>query len=193
MDFPRTNGWPTVRDCLELMSRFGMPPHVVRHSQAVCGVALYLGRGLLIHGVRMDLDLIRAGALLHDITKVHSFKRPLDHALTGAKLLRKLGYPRQVEAIVRQHVRLGRSRPRGRITEIEIVNYSDKRIVNDQVTSLAERLAYIRDRYARTPEAAARIEEYAKVTFRLEEEIFEVLPGSASQVLAVDPFKELEK
>ena len=164
---------------------------MVRHSQAVCGIALYLSRRLIEQGVQLDMALIRAGALLHDITKVYSFNRPLDHALTGSKLIKRLGYPR-VSTIVRQHVRIN-GRPPGRLSEIEIVNYSDKRVVNDEVTSLTDRMKYIMERYGRTPEAAARIEQYSAAVLRLEVEIFSVVRGPASQVLDVNPFKELEK
>lgn len=167
------------------MARYRMPAHIVRHSQAVCAVALCLTQGLIAKGFPLDPDLVRAGALLHDITKVHSLQSPLDHALTGAKLVRRLGYPR-IAVIVRQHVRLSRSRPRGRITETEVVNYADKRVVNDQVTTLADRLGYIRKRYGRNPEAAARIEKFSALAYRLEEEIFSILPGEPDQLLNID-------
>jgi len=102
--------------CLELMARYEMPPHVVRHSQTVTTMALYLTRRLNQVGARLDPDLVRAAGLLHDITKRHSFNRPLDHALTGAKLLKRLGYP-EVAEVVRQHVRLSASRPRDLLAE----------------------------------------------------------------------------
>jgi len=172
------------------MARYRMPAHIVRHSLAVCAVALYLTQGLVAKGFPLDPDLVRAGALLHDITKVHSLQSPLDHALTGAKLVKKLGYPR-IAVIVRQHVRLSRSRPRGRITETEVVNYADKRVVNDQVTTLADRLGYIRKRYGRNPEAAARIEKFSALAYRLEKEIFSVLPGEPGQLLNIDLEKEI--
>ena len=180
---------PDPAFCLELMRRFQMPPHIVRHSLTVCGVALFLTRRLETIGRRLNPELIQASAMLHDITKRHSLNRPLDHALTGAKLLRKLGYP-EVAAVVRQHVRVSGIRPAGRISEVEIVNYSDKRVVDDQVTTLADRLEYIMERYGRTTEDRERILKYSRATIRLEEELFAILPGGPSQVLDIDVRKE---
>ena len=182
---------PDRDTCLALMARYGMPAHVMRHSQTVCAVALYLSRRLAEQGLYLDHRLVQASALLHDITKAYSFNRPLDHALTGAKLLKHMGY-RDVAAIVRQHVRVSPSRPQGRISETEVVNYSDKRVVNDQITTLGERLDYIRDRYARTPEIAARIQKYAVFTFQLEKEIFAIVPGGPDQLHSINVERECE-
>ncbi|MBW2623059.1 MAG: HDIG domain-containing protein [Deltaproteobacteria bacterium] len=171
------------------MARVEMPPHVIRHSQVVCGLAVYLAKKLIGLGRPIDLELIRAGGLLHDITKRYSFDRPLDHALTGSKLLRKLGYP-HVARIVRQHVRISASRPQGRISEPEIVNYADKRVVNDTVVTLEDRFIYIKDRYARTEMARIYIDQMSAWVFGLEEEIFQIIPGGAEQLLALDTGSE---
>lgn len=179
------NGMPNEDECLKILNRFEMPAHIIRHSQAVCSVATYLTGALKLKNAILDLELVRAAALLHDITKRYSFDRPLDHALTGAKLLKKLGFP-PVASIVRQHVRISNSRPEGRISEVEIVNYSDKRVVNDTVTTLDERISYIRSRYGGTPEALERINKYAATTYRLEKEIFEIIGGEPSQILFIN-------
>ncbi len=183
---------PGVADCLAIMARHRLPEHIVRHSQAVCVLALHMSRLLIGQGYQLDLRLVRAAALLHDITKHHSFHRPLDHALTGAKVLKKLGYT-EVAEIVRQHVRLSASRPPGRITEAEIVSYADKRVVNDQVTTLTDRLKYIRERYGRSKEALVWIDKFASMAFELESDIFAVLPGDPDQLLSVDIEKEIPK
>jgi putative nucleotidyltransferase with HDIG domain len=186
------SGRPDYAGCLQIMDRMGMPPHIVRHSQTVCAAALYLTRKLGGRGVELDRDLVRAGALLHDIAKIHSLDRTVDHALIGSKVLRKLGFP-DVAAVVRRHVRLEPGRPAGRIGEAEVVNYSDKRVVEDRITTLGDRLDYIRERYARTPEAAARIARFSAVTLQLEKEIFDLAPGGPAQLLDIDIQEEVER
>jgi putative nucleotidyltransferase with HDIG domain len=170
---------------MEIMTRFEVPPHVIRHSQVVCGLAVYLAKKLIGLDRPVNLELIRAAGLLHDITKRYSFDRPLDHALTGSKLLRKLGYP-HIAQIVRQHVRVSASRPQGRISEPEIVNYADKRVVNDTAVTLEDRFTYIKDRYARTEMARFYIGQMSAWVFGLEEEIFQIIPGGPEQLLAFD-------
>jgi len=185
MNRPRRLNLPDPPTCLAILARHNTPDHVIRHSQAVCVVALHLTHKLFSQGYPLNEALVRAAALLHDVTKAYSFKVRLDHALTGAKLLKKLGYP-EVGQIVGQHVRLSRSRPKGRISEVEIVNYADKRVVDDRITTLRERLHYIRSRYGRSPEALARIDKFSSLSFQLEEEIFAVLPDGPEQLLQVD-------
>jgi putative nucleotidyltransferase with HDIG domain len=181
MKRPGTSGIPPAGVCYRLMERYNMPPHVIRHCRVVCGVALYLSGRLSERGVVLNRDLIQAAGLLHDITKAHSFHRPLDHALTGSKLLRRLGYP-SVAEVVRQHVRLSSTRPPGRLSEPEIVNYADKRVVDDRITSLDERLAYIYRRYGQSHDVAARIERNAARIREVERELFRVIGGQPSQI-----------
>ena len=183
---------PGEADCLALMNHYMMPPHVIAHSRAVCGVAMYLTRALNANGVSLNPDLVRAAALLHDITKRFSFNRRLDHALTGAKLLRKIGYV-EIASIVRQHVRLSVSRPPGRISEAEIVNYADKRVVEDQVTTLTDRINYIKNRYGRTPEALAVIDRFSAQTFEVEKDIFALIPGEPSDLMSLKTEEECRR
>ncbi len=180
---------PDPKTCLEIMAGYGMPPHVIRHSQVVCGLAVYLAKKLKNKRRPINLELVRAASLLHDITKRYSFNRPLDHALTGSKLLRKLGYPHVAE-IVRQHVRISSSRPQGRISEPEIVNYADKRVVNDSVVTLEDRFIYIKDRYARSEMARFYIDQMSDWIYNLEEEIFRIIPGGPEQLLTLDTTPE---
>ncbi|MBU2548820.1 MAG: HDIG domain-containing protein [Proteobacteria bacterium] len=163
------------------MARYRMPEHIVRHSEAVCAVALHLTRRLNAEGRELSEPLVLASALLHDIAKLHCLNRRLDHALTGAKLLRKLGYP-EIASVVRQHVRLSGSRPPGRVAEAEIVHYADKRVVDDRIATLSERLDYIRRRYCRTPEALVWLEKWSASAYRLEQDIFDLLPGSPNNL-----------
>jgi len=168
------------------MSAHQMPERIVRHSKTVCAVALHLSCKLNEQGFNLDRELVQASAMLHDITKKHSLGRRLDHALTGAKLLKNLGYP-QIASVVRQHVRLSPSRPPGRVSEIEVVHYADKRVVDDRITTLTERMDYIRRRYCRTPESLFWLKQWSAAALELEREIFSVLPEGPEQLLHLDP------
>jgi len=60
---------PTREQCFELIRRYQMLPHIVQHSELVTEVALLIARKLNSCGQQLDLALVEAGALLHDITK----------------------------------------------------------------------------------------------------------------------------
>jgi putative nucleotidyltransferase with HDIG domain len=95
-----------------------------------------------------DVQLVEAGALLHDIAKASSFGTGLDHAVAGAHRLRSLGLP-QVADIVERHVHLGEWKRSGPVTEAEILNYSDKRVLHEEVVSLDRRFRDLIVRYGK--------------------------------------------
>ena len=145
---------PDRATCLALMDRYAMLPNIRSHSLTVCQVAAGIARSLVAAGIRLDLPLIEAAALLHDITKTRSLRTGEHHARSGARLLEGLGYPR-VARIVRFHIQP--PPPGAQLTPEEIVSYADKRVLHDRIVSLGERFAYLRQRYGTTPAAQQRI------------------------------------
>jgi uncharacterized protein len=172
-------GLPRVPDraeCGRLLDLHRVPAHIRRHSEQVARVALQLARGLNVQGADLDLELIEAGALLHDIAKADCLASHRDHAREGGEVLRREGYLR-VAALVERHVELGAWDPDGPFTEAEVLNYSDKRVRHDEVVTLAERFEDLVARYGgRHPEAEARIRRNWEVTRAVERKIFAGLP-----------------
>lgn len=185
------NKTPGAGECLGVMARFEMPAHIRAHCRAVATVALFLARELNV-GVfgELDLNLVVAAALLHDITKRYSFDNSLDHALTGAKLVKRLGYG-PVAPLVRQHVVLSATRPAGRVSEVELVNYADKRVVGDEVVSVGQRFEYIRGRYARREGDVERIEAAGARVLGLEGLIFRFLGFGPGRLLGLNRWRGL--
>jgi uncharacterized protein len=170
---------PSETECARLIAEMGMLENIVAHSRQVCRVAL------LITDQRPDglnRELIRAAALLHDITKTRSLQTLEDHAETGAKLLADLGYP-EVGRIVGRHVRLDRYCTSGAPTEEEIVNYADKRVLHDRIVSLDERMGYILERYGRETERKRLLLRLWEETKGLEARLFVGLPVTPEDVI----------
>ncbi len=165
---------PTREQCYQLMSDMKMMKHIVVHSMQVGRVATFLAEHLNLQQNRLNHDLIRAAALLHDITKTRSFKTKENHALTGGQFLAEQGYP-EIGELVRQHVRLDEYPNPVVLGEAEIVNYADKRILHDQVVSLDKRLDYILEKYGKLPEHQERIRWLWGKTLELENKIFRTL------------------
>lgn len=163
------------KKCFQLMCDMQMPEHIMAHSIQVCRVGVCLVDFLKLQGFQMDEQLVIAAALLHDITKNRSFETEENHALTGGQFLTDLGYP-QVGELVRQHVRLDDYSDQKRLTEAEIINYADKRVLHDRIVSLEERMSYIRERYGQRLEHRHRIQLLWEKTEALERQIFRYLP-----------------
>ena len=171
---------PSEDHCRRIISELGMLENIVAHSLQVCRVSLLLTDQLGLPG--LDRELVRAAALLHDITKTRSFNTGEDHAETGARLLADLGYP-EVARIVGQHVRLDRyplnfSTP----TDAEIVNYSDKRVLHDKIVPLSERMGYILEKYGGSPERKRNILLLWEKTEKLEKRLFAGLPFAPGDI-----------
>ncbi|MFX1389202.1 MAG: HDIG domain-containing metalloprotein [Promethearchaeota archaeon] len=85
---------------LELLRRLKIPLSVRRHSEKVADKALEIASK--VKKVKVDMNLIEIGALLHDIgrTKTHSFK----HALIGGKILKQRGFSDKLVKICETHI-----------------------------------------------------------------------------------------
>lgn len=174
---------PTRAECFDLMSRMKMMDHIRNHSVQVCRVATALAAPLQTHPDHPDLELLQAAALLHDITKTRAFETKENHAATAAGLLIELGFP-EVAQVVRQHVQLDSYSLTGVLTEAEITNYSDKRVLHDQVVPLSKRMTYIMDRYGKTETDKNRILSLRRKTEALEARIFRQLPFQPEDLLS---------
>jgi uncharacterized protein len=180
---------PSQKRCFELIREMEMPGHIVAHSIQVCRVSVAIVDASRTTGVRLDRQLVLASAMLHDITKPRSFSTGEPHAESGARFLAEKGYP-EVGDIVRQHVRLDSYFRSDRISEAEVVNYSDKRVLHDRIVSLRERMDYILERYARGDGDRQKWDRLVEMSKRLEDRIFRHLsfaPGEIEAHLAPEP------
>jgi tRNA (cytidine56-2'-O)-methyltransferase len=96
----RTDRLPDRGECLAILRGAGCSEDVVSHCVAVSEVAVRIAR-------RCDavVELVEAGALLHDIGRSRS--HAIDHAVRGAELARELGLPDAVVLIIERHIGAG--------------------------------------------------------------------------------------
>jgi uncharacterized protein len=174
---------PTRKECLEIIQVHEMLPNIVRHSELVTEVALLIAGKLVEVGQVIDLTLVEAGAMLHDITKTLSIQTRENHAETGGQLLASLGYP-AVADVVRQHIRVDRlSSFPDSVSEAEVVNYADKRVKHEEVVDIEERFRDIWERYIRKlPGIQARFEQVQHETRVLEMKIFSMIDISPEDI-----------
>jgi uncharacterized protein len=176
-------GIPGERACLELLVKYQTPQHIIQHCQRVWDVARVLGEALLQRTFEIDMPLLRASSLLHDIGKYPCI---LDgqgyHDIRGEQILDAEGYP-DVARIVGQHVVL--RTPSDPIREEHIVFYADKRVVHDEIVSLDQRFVYLRETYGKTRVAISTLQVMKQDTMRLEREIFLHLDFRPDDVLGL--------
>ncbi len=175
---------PSEQECLALLEKYRTPDHIILHSRKVWEVGRLVGEGLLRRNHPVDLSLIRASCLLHDIGKYPCI---LDgtryHDIRGEQILEAEGLS-AIGAIVVQHVIL-RSEIDGPVKEEHIVHYADKRVVHDEVVSLEERFLYLNETYGKSPKAVEGLMLMKQETQRLEEAIFILLDFDPADVIAL--------
>jgi uncharacterized protein len=170
---------PGAMRCFQLMNLHHMLPNIMQHCIMVCKVALTISKDLNKNAEKLNLDMIRAAALLHDITKTMSLKTGENHAETGSQLLIRAGYG-DIAEIVAKHINPGTSgKP---ITEAKIVSYADKRVLHDKVVSLDDRFAYLMERYGKNETAVFRINNTKKLALEIETRIFAKLGSGQNSI-----------
>lgn len=174
---------PDTPTCLALMDQYGMLDNIRQHSLVVAQVADTLRHYLTSpteDTEAADPELVRAGALLHDIAKTRCLDGSCRHAEEGQKICEAHGY-QEIGMIVREHVILSSfpraSFRRGCFSAKVIVYYADKRVRHDRIVSLQDRLAYIIERYsADNPNIEGRIRDNFRRCLELEHYLFSFIP-----------------
>mgnify|MGYP003803389707 CR=1 FL=1 len=177
-----TDPIPSRAECYRLIEEHRMLPNIREHSELVMRVALAIADNLRT-GVRVNRDLVAAAALLHDITKTRSLSTKEKHDITGANLLRDLGYAR-VGEIVRAHVLFSNFIEDGPLEDREIVYYADKRVMHATIVSVHERVADLVARYGKTPEIIERITANKRLILAIEGKIQRAMAIAIDEAIA---------
>lgn len=150
-DIVERNKIPSVAQCLSLLTeRFQANPGLIRHSMKVAQTAVLLAQMLNKKGYDLDLELIWASSLLHDVARGVP-----NHARVAGEFLRKLGYLKVAE-VVEAHMDPVTMSPDD-ITAIDIVSLSDRLVMGDQMAPLEFRFRRQLLNYGSDPEANAMI------------------------------------
>jgi len=145
---------PAEAEILALWREYALPPTLEAHSRAVAAAAVRLGEALSRRGLKLNLELLRAGALLHDLRR----DQP-DHAETAGQVLRRLGYGRTA-AVVASHMDIYWD-DQSPVDEAALVYLADKLFRGATQVGLERRFAEKLDRYGDDP--AARLAVQARL------------------------------
>ncbi len=165
---------PSDSECTALLESHGVHAAIVRHANAVAAIAQALAGALTRSGIHLDVCLIRAGALLHDLAKGEK-----NHAAAGAVLLRALGFER-VSEIVAAHTDLPDF---DIVDERAVVFLADKLVRSDQHVSLDERFAPALHRFRDDPGALAAAQRRKQTALRVALEIERMIGASIENLL----------
>ncbi len=97
-----SNKLPSREQAIGLLRENHCSPNVIRHAEAVAELALEITDKLEKENLKINRELVEAGALLHDLGR--SRTHGVDHGVVGAKLAESAGLPEPVVKIIRRHV-----------------------------------------------------------------------------------------
>ncbi len=157
---------PSRETCMDLLCSYGTPPHVIRHCAAVSETAIRIARALMEKGEDLDLSLLEASCLLHDIARVEE-----NHGVKGAILAEKQGY-HQVANLIRCHMFYATDPYKSKITEQDLLCLADRMVMEDRYVGLDDRMQYVLDKLTAagidTERVRHRMEENRLVKERIE-------------------------
>lgn len=96
---------PNREQIIEILQKNKCSPEIIAHCQAVTLLALELAEKIRAKNYTIDIALIEAGALLHDLgrAKTHS----VNHAIEGTQLAQVEDLPDSIICIIKRHVGAG--------------------------------------------------------------------------------------
>jgi CTP:molybdopterin cytidylyltransferase MocA len=144
MSYAKTEFFPDVEECDEILRIEGTPEGAVRHARTVARVAGAIAAALIVKGIEIDRRLLASASLLHDIAKGRH-----DHEAEGARMLRRRGMS-VVADVVASHKYLPES---GKIGENEALYLADKMTMGTAVMTIEERMSKLESKFSSDEEA----------------------------------------
>jgi putative nucleotidyltransferase with HDIG domain len=168
---------PSVDECEVLLKHICMlPEDIVLHCRRVEQIASQICRNLQKSGTHLNLELVTAGALLHDIAKGGK-----DHADAGGRMLLEMGFFR-VSEIVAQHTDL-KFDPESPINEADIVYMADKLVSGNRCITLEQRFEKAMKRFGHDLKAREAILKRKKTTMALKTKLERAMGDSVESLI----------
>ena len=158
---------PTREQAIGILEKSHSPRQVINHCLAVGAVAEELANQLKRAGQQIDVELVLAGALLHDLGRSKS--QTVDHSVVGAQMAENLGLPTAVVNIIKRHVGAGVSLKEAesmgwpadvyvpQTLEEKVVAYADKIVGNSRKVPIEREIRRLQKE--NKMEAAERVRE----------------------------------
>jgi putative nucleotidyltransferase with HDIG domain len=167
--------FPSTSECTVLLTKkFQVDRQILAHSMKVAQVAVVLARALNERGSSLNMKLIEAAALLHDIAKGHP-----NHAEEAAKVLRGLGYGTLAQ-VVSLHMDV-HPVPDQPISPQEVVCFADKMVQADRIVPVEKRF---KDKLGETSHLAPILNQRLLNILNIRERIEKALGASIENLFS---------
>jgi uncharacterized protein len=100
-----SNNFLSYEEALKLLKKAGCSNSVIEHCITVSKIAVEIAESCLRKGKKLDLEVIKIGALLHDIGR--AFTHDVKHGVMGAALAKSMNLPTSIVRIIETHIGAG--------------------------------------------------------------------------------------
>lgn len=141
----------TTRDeAIRLLEESGCASNVIEHCKEVASLAIEIAKKAKAAGKEVDLELVEAGALLHDAGRCRTHE--ISHAVEGFRLAMSRGIEPEVAEIIKRHIGAGVSKEEAkklglpeddyfpRSPEEKIVAHADNLVKGTRRITIQERM-----------------------------------------------------
>lgn len=141
---------PDKNAAIELLKLAGCSEKVIKHCLKVSDYATELAKKIHCNGYTVDMELVRIGALLHDIGR--SRTHDIWHGVEGVNLAKEFGFDDKITAIIRTHIGAGIT-PEDTVIlglppdryiplnlEEKIVAHADNLVEDETIVSISEKV-----------------------------------------------------
>lgn len=181
---------PDQKQCMEILEEHNVVANIIEHSKLVSKIAVFLAKELKKTGEKINIPLLEAATLLHDLDKIKTINEPENHGKLTSELLKEK-YPEVAELIPKHcfHYLLDNQL---KTWEEKLLNYADLRVLYDELVTREERHEDARNRYP--DETGGRRDEAEKEASKIEKEIFSKLDFKPHQLAkAIEKEREKQK
>jgi uncharacterized protein len=196
---------PTKEECYSLIEKYRVPKNVRAHIEQVTKIAVFLAKSLNEKGIAVNVQLVEAGGLLHDVVKaidfVDFYNESLSHPLTleeayffssiqdrfpdmkhedAAYVMFADDYP-DLARLIRKHgyKNILEQALLPFTWEEKVLTYADKRVAHDKIVTLKERFEEGHLRYNTNSSMSVLskddLDRIDSEYFKLEKEIFGII------------------
>jgi len=167
---------PTDKECVALLDLAGTADHVRRHCRKVAEVARGISKAVINTGKTIDIDLVRAASLLHDIAKTSS-----EHDIEGGRMLTGFGFGKTGH-VVSLHTDIFAAGEKPSM-EAMIVYLADKYIRDEEPVSVEERYSRAEVKYGSIPGVFEKIRRHKSDALKVRARIANVLGFSPDRLV----------
>lgn len=140
--------FPDREECIKILRKVGNCEIVINHCIVVTELAVKIAKKAIENNFKVNLDLVEAGAMLHDIGRAKT--ENIDHGIVGGKIARELKLNKEIVNIIERHVGAGISKDNAvklgllpkdyipKTLEEKIVAHADNLIANDKKQDIAD-------------------------------------------------------